>query len=85
MDEKKGALAYWKANIRLILILLAIWAGVSYGLGIILAPALNNISLGQLPLGFWFAQQGAMFVFVILIFVYSVLMDGVDKEHDVQE
>jgi putative solute:sodium symporter small subunit len=84
MNENKGV-AYWKANIRLILILLAIWAGVSYGLGIILAPALNNISLGYLPLGFWFAQQGAMFVFVILIFVYSVLMDGVDKSHDVQE
>ncbi len=85
MNEKKGVFAYWRANLRLIIILLAVWALVSYVLGIILAPALNNISLGNLPLGFWFAQQGSMFVFVILIFVYSYLMDKVDQEHDVQE
>jgi putative solute:sodium symporter small subunit len=84
-DENKSGLAYWRANVRLILILLAIWALVSYVLGIIFAGPLNNISLGYLPLGFWFAQQGSMFVFVILIFVYSKLMDGVDKEHDVEE
>ena len=86
MSNKKGnGLAYWKANVRLILILLGVWALVSYVLGIILAAPLNSISLGQLPLGFWFAQQGSMFTFVILIFVYSILMDKVDKEHDVHE
>lgn len=85
MDEKKGLFAYWRANLKLIIILLAIWALVSYILGIFLAPALSSIYFGQLPLGFWFAQQGSMFVFVILIFVYSVLMDKVDREHDVHE
>ena len=84
MDEKSRE-SYWKKNVRLIMILLSIWALVSYVLGIILAPVLNNISFGQLPLGFWFAQQGSMFVFVILIFVYSKLMDNVDREYDVQE
>jgi len=64
---------------------LAVWALVSYILGIILAPVLNNIYFGQVPLGFWFATQGSMFVFVILIFVYSKVMDRVDAEHDVHE
>jgi putative solute:sodium symporter small subunit len=85
MDENGNRLAYWKANIRLIFILLAIWALVSYVLGIILAPALSNIYIGQLPVGFWFAQQGSMFTFVILIFVYSIMMDNVDKKFDVEE
>lgn len=85
MDEKKGGVAYWKANLRLIVILLGVWALVSYVLGIILAPALNSITFGSLPLGFWIAQQGSMFTFVILIFVYSFLMDKVDQDHDVQE
>lgn len=76
---------YWKANIRLILILLAIWAFVSYVCGILFAPVLNNIYIGQLPVGFWFAQQGSMVTFVILIFIYSYLMDKVDQEHDVHE
>lgn len=84
MDEK-NAQSYWRVNIRLILILVAIWAFVSLVLGIILAPILNSISLGYLPLGFWFAQQGSMFVFVILIFVYSFLMDKIDADHNLQE
>ena len=84
-DENKGKMAYWRANLKIIYINLAVWALVSYVLGIILAPALNNIYLGQVPLGFWFATQGSMFVFVIMIFVYSKMMDGVDAEHDVDE
>ncbi len=84
-QEKENALGYWRANLRLIIILLSIWALVSYVLGILLAPALSGIYVGQLPIGFWFAQQGSMFTFVILIFVYSFLMDRVDKEYDVQE
>lgn len=82
---QKNAMGYWKANINLIIILLAIWALVSYFFGIILANAFSNIYLGQLSLGFWFAQQGAMFIFVILIFVYSWLMDRLDKEYNVEE
>ena len=54
-------------------------------MGIIMVPALSNVYIGSLPMGFWFAQQGSMFVFIILIFVYSILMDRMDKEHDVQE
>jgi putative solute:sodium symporter small subunit len=84
-NDMQPAQAYWKANIRLIIILLAIWAFVSYVCGIILAPVLSGIYLGQLPLGFWFAQQGSMITFVILIFVYSYLMDKIDQEFDVHE
>jgi putative solute:sodium symporter small subunit len=88
MADENGmsnAQSYWKANLRLIIILLAIWAFVSYVCGILLAPVLNNIYIGQLPVGFWFAQQGSMVTFVILIFVYSYMMDKVDQEHDVHE
>lgn len=83
--ERQNAFSYWKANVRLILILLGIWALVSYLCGIVFAPVLNNIYLGQLPLGFWFAQQGSMFTFVILIFVYSYMMDKMDRSHEVNE
>ena len=89
MDERekdvKNREDYWKKNVRLIAWLLAIWALVSYGFGIILAPVLNNIMLGQVPLGFWFAQQGSMIVFVILIFVYAIRMDKIDHEYNVKE
>ncbi|HMQ55143.1 MAG TPA: DUF4212 domain-containing protein [Anaerolineae bacterium] len=85
MSDKARFEGYWKANIRLITILLAIWALVSYVCGILLAPALNSIYLGSLPLGFWFAHQGSMITFVVLIFVYCKLMDGLDAAHDVQE
>jgi putative solute:sodium symporter small subunit len=78
-------LEYWKKNITLILSLLAVWATVSIGFGILLVKPLNAITFGQLPLGFWFAQQGAIYVFVILIIVYAVLMDKMDKEYDVHE
>ena len=85
MEHSEQAIAYWKANIRLILILLAIWALVSYVCAIVLAPVLNNFTIGQLPVGFWFAQQGSMVTFVILIFVYGFMMDKVDQQYDVQE
>jgi putative solute:sodium symporter small subunit len=79
------AQAYWKRNLNLIIILLVIWALVSYVFGILLAPALANVMIGQIPLGFWFAQQGSIIIFVILIFVYCWLMDRLDNEFDVQE
>ena len=89
MDERekdvKNREDYWKKNVRLIAWLLAIWALVSYGFGIILAPVLNNIMLGQVPLGFWFAQQGSMIVFIILIFVYAIRMDKIDSDFNVKE
>lgn len=82
---KKSLQEYWQKNISLILILLAIWAFVSYGLGIILVNVLNPIQIGGFPLGFWFAQQGSIYVFVVLIFVYYFAMQKLDKEYDVHE
>jgi putative solute:sodium symporter small subunit len=89
MDEKEkdtqNRQRYWKMNLRFITGLLIIWALVSYVFGILLAPLLNNIQLGQLPLGFWFAQQGSMIIFVILIFVYATRMDKIDSDYEVKE
>ncbi len=76
---------YWKANLRLISLCLAIWFVVSFVFGIILVEPLNNISLGGYKLGFWFAQQGSIYVFVALIFFYANRMGKLDKEHDVHE
>ncbi len=81
MSEKINAKTYWKTNIKYVLILLAIWFLVSYGAGIIFKDELNNIRIGGFKLGFWFAQQGAMYVFVILIFVYVHLMNKLDKKY----
>ena len=76
---------YWKKNLSYLGVLLAIWFVVSYGCGILFADALNGVKLGGFPLGFWFAQQGSIYVFVILIFVYVRLMNNLDKEFDVDE
>jgi len=81
--EKVGA--YWKANLRYVAILLAIWFIVSYGCGILLVNWLDQFQLFGFPLGFWFAQQGSIYVFVVLIFVYVGLMNKLDREHDVHE
>jgi putative solute:sodium symporter small subunit len=77
--------AYWSATLRLLLLTLAIWFVVSFGAGILFRDALDGISLGGYPLGFWFAQQGSIFVFVGLIFWYAKRMDKIDREHDVHE
>lgn len=82
MDQNK---LYWSTNLKYLAILLAIWFAVSYGCGILFADALNEISVGGFPLGFWFAQQGAIYVFVILIFVYVYLMNKLDKKHGLDE
>jgi len=72
--------SYWKANRRLIIILLSIWAFVSLGCGILFVEWLNQFSIGNLPLGFWFAQQGSIYVFVLLVFVYAFYMDKLDGQ-----
>ncbi|MGC8877204.1 DUF4212 domain-containing protein [Thermus sp.] len=77
--------AYWKANTSLIRNLLIVWALVSYVFGILLVEPLNGIRLGGLPLGFWFAQQGSIYVFVVLIFYYAWKMDQLDRQYDVHE
>ena len=84
MDQKNRD-SYWRANVRLITILLSIWALVSLGASILLAGPLYNIQLGNVPLGFWFAQQGSIIVFVCLIFIYCFQMDKIDREHNVNE
>jgi len=84
-EKQKKASAYWKENLRYLVILLAIWFLVSYGAGILFKDALNNIRLGGFKLGFWFAQQGAIYVFVILIFVYVRLMNKLDKKYGYNE
>jgi putative solute:sodium symporter small subunit len=76
---------YWKANVRLLAILLILWFIVSYGFGILLVEQLNTIMLGGYPLGFWFAQQGSIYAFLILIFVYAEAMNRLDKKFDVHE
>ena len=81
----KNAKAYWRENVKYLVILLSIWFIVSYGAGIILKDALNEIRLGGFRLGFWFAQQGAIYTFVILIFVYVRLMNKLDKKYGYDE
>lgn len=76
---------YWKTNLKYLVILLVIWFVVSYGFGILWVDALNSIKLGGYKLGFWFAQQGSIYVFVILIFVYVYLMNKLDEDYDVHE
>ncbi len=73
--------AYWRANVRLIRNLLIVWGLVSLGFSILFVPWLNHLKLGNLPLGCWMAQQGSIFVFVILIFVYAVQMDKLDRKY----
>lgn len=76
---------YWQKNLKIMAVLLGVWFFVSYFCGIIIVDALNKIMIGGFPLGFWFAQQGSMFVFVALIFVYCHLMEKLDREFDVDE
>ncbi|WP_339924827.1 DUF4212 domain-containing protein [uncultured Cyclobacterium sp.] len=86
MDNHKQKMKqYWKRNIRTLLMLLAVWFIVSFGFGILLVEPLNAIKIGGYKLGFWFAQQGSIFSFVILIFVYVYRMNKLDEEFDVNE
>ena len=84
-DDNQSGKAYWKANLRLVTILMIIWALVSYGFGILLRPALDTIPVGGVGLGFWFAQQGSIYVFLVLIFVYAWQMNKLDRRFDVHE
>jgi len=73
--------SYWKSNIRILISLLAIWFIASFGFGIIWSDALDNIQVGGFKLGFWFAQQGSIYIFVLLIFIYITLMNRLDKKY----
>ncbi|WP_298759798.1 DUF4212 domain-containing protein [uncultured Psychroserpens sp.] len=83
--KRTRAKAYWRENIKYVCILLIIWALVSYGAGIVFKDELNNIKMGGFKLGFWFAQQGSMYVFVILIFIYVRIMNKLDKKYGFDE
>lgn len=85
MENNKSMQDYWRRNLRFLLILLSIWFVVSFGFGILLVDPLNTIQLGGFKLGFWFAQQGSIYAFVILIFVYVRWMNQLDKDFDVDE
>ena len=83
--NKTNLSAYWKTNLTYLVVLLMVWFLVSYGFGILLADTLNQIQIGGFKLGFWFAQQGSIYVFVVLIFVYVRLMNRLDRKYGVNE
>jgi putative solute:sodium symporter small subunit len=83
MDKREAARAYWKSNRMLIILLLSIWFLVSFVFSIFLAEGLYTAKIGHLPASFWWAQQGAIMVFVILIFVYAFSMDRLDRKYGV--
>ncbi len=85
MEPKKDMQAYWRKNLRYLLILLTLWFVVSYGFGILLVEPLNAIKIGGFKLGFWFAQQGSIYAFIVIIFLYVRWMNQLDKEFDVDE
>jgi len=83
--DKEAMEQYWKRNLKIISWLLLIWFLVSFVAGILLVDVLNKIHIAGFPLGFWFAQQGSIVIFIILIFTYCKLMNNLDREYDVLE
>ncbi len=84
-SQDKNPQAYWKQNVRIVLTCLAIWFLVSFVFGILLVHQLNAISIGGYKLGFWFAQQGSIYVFLVITFYYAWRMNKLDREYDVHE
>ncbi len=85
MESGKKQRAYWRKNLTYLMILLGIWALVSFGFSILFVDELDQISLGGFRLGFWFAQQGSIYVFVVLIFIYVALMNRLDRRYEVDD
>lgn len=85
MTSEENAKAYWSATLSLLTKVLIAWGLCSYGAGILFAPMLNAIHLGGYPLGFWFAQQGSIYIFIILIFYYAVRMGQIDRKFGMDE
>jgi len=81
MSQNNDNNSYWKENLRIIWQLLIVWFVVSFGFGIILVDVLNHIQIGGYKLGFWFAQQGSIYVFVVLIYVYARKMAALDRKY----
>lgn len=84
-NDQSNRMAYWKENLTYLIGLLSVWFIVSYGFGILLVDQMNNFRIGGAKLGFWFAQQGSIYVFCILIFVYVYLMNKLDKKYGFSE
>ncbi len=85
LSKQEAAAAYWKENLRLMLTLLVIWFAVSFGAGVLFVAELNTINFFGFPLGFWFAQQGSIYTFVVMIFFYVWKMNQLDRKYDVHE
>ncbi len=85
MNEATQRREYWRTNLKYLGVLLSIWFIVSYGFGILFVDVLDGVRIGGFKLGFWFAQQGSIYVFIILIFVYIFLMDRLDRSYDVDD
>lgn len=83
IDPPIDPAGYWKANLRLVAALLVVWAGVSFGLSILLVVPLNAYHIGGFPLGFWFAHQGSIYTFVVLVLVYAILSDRLARRYGV--
>tara|TARA_B100001175_G_scaffold220329_1_gene187532 strand:- start:9173 stop:9436 length:264 start_codon:yes stop_codon:yes gene_type:complete len=83
MDNKTKE--YWNSNLKIVSVLLVVWFLVSFGFGILFSDSLDQIKIGGFKLGFWFAQQGSIYIFVILIFAYVYLMQKLDKKHSQKE
>ncbi|MFT4998395.1 MAG: putative solute:sodium symporter small subunit [Chitinophagales bacterium] len=84
-DNSDSATSYWRDNLKIMTSLLLVWFTVSFGFGILLVDQLNTLQLGGFKLGFWFAQQGSIYIFVVLIFIYIAKMNRLDKKYHVQE
>lgn len=85
MKDEDSSHAYWQATLGLLTKILIIWFVVSFGAGILFAPLLNNFSFGGYPVGFWFAQQGSIYIFIVLIFYYAKKMNDIDRRFNVHE
>jgi putative solute:sodium symporter small subunit len=80
MDDRPPS-SYWQQNLRILALLLVVWFVASYGLGILFVEPLNHYRLAGFPLGFWFAQQGSIYVFLLLVLVYAIWMDRLDRRY----
>lgn len=83
--DNGAAGAYWRENIRLLILLMAIWFLVSFGAGILFRPFLDQFHIGGFPLGFWFAQQGSIYVFMALVFFYTWKMKRIERKYDLDD
>ncbi len=85
MSTRENGRAYWRANLKLLAVLLVVWFTVSYGFGVLFVEQLNRIRFFGFPFGFWWAQQGSIYVFIVLIFVYAAAMRRLDRKYDLHE